>query len=84
MDGTNVKTMVGSSSVNVSIAVSNLPSHNHNILFSHSTTADGGIWGSSNVDGGNFGGGGGYFGTSGYAYTAYTGSGNAINVPLPV
>lgn len=61
-DGTNVKTMVGATSTTASIAVSNLPSHNHSILYSNTTNSDGGIWGGGGIDAGNYGGNGGYSG----------------------
>lgn len=76
--------MVGATSTTATLAVSNLPSHRHDILYSNNTSQDGGIWGGGGVDAGNYGGNGGYSGYSGFAYTSFTGSGNAFTINLPV
>ena len=56
-----------------------MPNHNHNMLYSSGTGADGGIWGKNSVNSGNFGAPN-ATGVMGYAVTATAGGGQPVNL----
>jgi hypothetical protein len=67
----------------VTLSIGNIPNHNHDIEYK-TTTTKGGIWGSGNNNGGNYGW---DYGTKGYAYAMsivnYPGL-SAVTIPTPL
>ena len=70
---------VGTTNLSFNLTVDQMPYHNHNILYSSGTGADGGIWGKNSVNSGNFGAPN-ATGVMGYAVTATAGGGQPVNL----
>ena len=78
---TNItKQMVGTNALSFTLNNTQLPNHNHQILYNVGTSNDGGIWGGRGEDAGNYGD---ISGLSGFASTANFGGGQPVNLTVP-
>lgn len=76
--------MIGSSSLSFTLDASNLPRHNHDIYYNNTGDVKGGIWGTNNANGGNYGysvaGNGTYAKTAPAGYDVTT---KTVTLPIP-